>query len=49
MIPCPSGQGGSFLLTFIGNGLVRGSLACKYCKQREIGCPAEQLFNKKKK
>jgi hypothetical protein len=38
-----------FLLTFVGNGFVRGSLACKYCKQREIGCPAEQLFNKKKK
>jgi hypothetical protein len=34
------------VFTFIGNGLVRGSLACKYCKQREIGCPAEQLFNK---
>jgi hypothetical protein len=38
-----------FLLTFIGNGLIRGSLACKYCKQRKLGCPAEQLFNKKKK
>lgn len=37
------------LLTFVGNALVRGSLACKYCKQREIGCPAEQLFNKTKK
>ncbi len=37
------------LLTFIGNALVRGSLACKYCKQREIGCQAEQLFNKTKK
>ena len=36
------------LLTFAGNALVRGSLACKYCKQREIGCPAEQLFNKTK-
>jgi len=38
-----------FLLTSTGNGIVRGSLACKYCKQRKIGCPAEQLFNKKKK
>jgi hypothetical protein len=37
------------LLTFTGNGLVRGKLACKYCKQRELGCPAEKLFNKKKK
>jgi len=38
-----------FLLSFSGNALVRGSLTCKYCKQREMGCPAEQLFNKKKK
>lgn len=32
-----------------GNALIRGSLACKYCKQRELGCPAEQLFNKSAK
>jgi hypothetical protein len=37
------------LLTSAGNGFVRGSLACKYCKQREIGCPAEQLFKKANK
>jgi hypothetical protein len=36
------------LLTSIGNGLIRGSLACKYCRQREIGCPAEQLFSRDK-
>ncbi len=36
------------LLTFVGNGFIRGSLACKYCKQREIGCPAERLFSKNK-
>jgi len=36
-----------FLLASFGNGLVRGSLACKHCKQRELGCPAEQLFNRK--
>ena len=36
------------LLSSIGNGLIRGSLACKYCKQRESGCSAEQLFNKNK-
>jgi hypothetical protein len=36
------------IFTFFGNGLIRGSLACKYCKQREIGCPAEQLFNRDK-
>jgi hypothetical protein len=34
-------------LTTIGNGFIRGNLTCKYCKQREIGCPAEQLFRKK--
>lgn len=37
------------ILTSAGNGFVRGSLACRFCRQREIGCPAEQLFNKKKK
>ncbi|MFC2032898.1 hypothetical protein ACFLUS_06095 [Chloroflexota bacterium] len=36
------------LLTSICNGLIRGSLACKHCKQREIGCPAEQLFSRDK-
>ncbi|MBN2421722.1 hypothetical protein JXB41_00725 [Candidatus Woesearchaeota archaeon] len=38
-----------FLLNFSGNALIRGNLACRHCKQREIGCPAEQLFSKKKK
>ena len=37
------------LLGFMGNALVRGQLACKYCRQREIGCPATQLFNKTEK
>ena len=37
------------ILTSAGNGFVRGSLACKFCKQRKIGCPAEKLFNKSKK
>ena len=32
----------------MGTGLVRGQLACKYCKQRELDCAAEQLFNKAK-
>jgi hypothetical protein len=36
------------LLTSMGNGLIRGSLACKYCRQREIGCLAEQLFKRDK-
>ena len=35
-------------LSFGGNAIVRGSFACKYCKQREIGCPAEKLFGKEK-
>jgi len=33
------------LLGFLGNALVRGQLACRYCKQQEIGCPASQLFD----
>jgi hypothetical protein len=36
------------VLTFMGNGFIRENLACKYCKQRDIGCPAEQLFARKK-
>jgi len=32
---------------FVGNALIRGSLVCKYCKQRELGCPAQELFSKK--
>lgn len=35
------------ILTTAGNGYIRGSLTCKYCKQRELGCPADRLFNKK--
>ena len=34
-------------LSFYGNYIVRSKIACKYCKQREIGCPAERFFNKK--
>ena len=34
-------------LSFPGNAFIRGSFACKYCKQKELGCPAEKLFNKK--
>ena len=37
------------ILTSFGNSFVRGSLACKFCRQRELGCPAEKLFKKKKK
>jgi hypothetical protein len=35
------------LLMTSGNGYVRGSLTCKYCKQQE-NCPAFMLFNKPK-
>ena len=34
------------LLGTIGTGFVRSQIACRHCKQREIGCPAEQLFGK---
>ncbi len=33
-------------LSTAGTGFVRGSVACKYCRRRELGCPAERLFNK---
>ena len=36
------------LLTSAGNSYVRGYRACKHCRQRELGCPAEKLFNKNK-
>ena len=36
------------ILTSAGNAFIRGSFACKYCKQRELGCPAEKFFGKKK-
>jgi hypothetical protein len=34
------------LLVSKGNEFVRGTLSCKYCRQREINCPAEKMFNK---
>jgi hypothetical protein len=37
------------ILASAGNGFVRGSLACRFCRQRELGCPAERLFSKKDK
>ena len=33
---------------FGGTGFIRGSFACKYCKQKEVGCPADNIFSKKK-
>ena len=32
------------LLGTIGTGTARGRFACKYCRQRETGCPAQRLF-----
>lgn len=35
----------ALLIVYLGgNAVTRGSFACKYCKQKEIGCPAEKLF-----
>ena len=33
-------------LTTFGNSYIRGSITCKFCKQRKLGCPAEKLFSK---
>lgn len=32
------------LLGFPATGAVRGQLACRHCRQRELGCPAQRLF-----
>ena len=37
------------VLGFAGNAYVRGQLACRFCKQREMGCPAAKMFEKKEK
>jgi hypothetical protein len=31
-------------LAFGGTAFVRGSFACNYCEQKELGCPAYELF-----
>jgi hypothetical protein len=36
------------IFTTIGNGYVRGSLTCRYCKQKDLGCPADALFSKER-
>jgi len=36
------------VLGFFGNAFVRGRLACSHCRQGELGCPARELFSKKK-
>jgi hypothetical protein len=35
------------VLFFCGTAFIRGIFACKYCKQKDIGCPAYAIFNKK--
>ncbi len=37
------------VLYLMGNAIIRGSITCKCCKQRELGCPANKLFEKSKK
>jgi hypothetical protein len=37
------------IIFFGGTGIIRGSFACKYCKQKDIGCPAQEIFTKEKK
>jgi hypothetical protein len=34
------------ILTTAGNAFVRRGLVCRHCKQRELGCPAQKLFDK---
>lgn len=34
------------MLSFGGNAFIRGTFACTYCKQRGLGCPAQQFFSK---
>jgi len=36
------------VLFFGGTAFVRGTFACKNCRQKDIGCPAYAIFNKKK-
>jgi len=35
-------------LNFTGNAYIRGKLACKNCKQADLGCPALELFKPSK-
>jgi len=35
-------------LNFSGNAYIRGQLACKNCKQKELGCPAIDFFESSK-
>lgn len=35
---------GLLLMATVGNSYIHGSIACKHCKQRDLGCPALKLF-----
>jgi hypothetical protein len=35
------------VLAFPVQGFIRGNWSCRFCRQREMGCPAERLFAKK--
>ena len=37
-----------FTLSTFGNSYIRGKLTCYYCKQKELGCPANDLFKERK-
>ncbi len=37
------------IVTFFGNPIVYGKLACPHCKQRELGCPVCEFFMKMEK
>jgi hypothetical protein len=34
------------ILATKGNELIRGSYTCNHCIQKDLGCPADKLFNK---
>lgn len=36
------------VLGFAGSAFIRGTYACRYCRQRDLGCPALSLFEKKR-
>jgi hypothetical protein len=33
------------ILSTTGNAIIRGNFLCRYCRQRELGCLAQQLFS----
>ena len=38
-----------FILSSAGNAFIRGKLVCNSCKQKQLGCPAIELFEKNNK